>query len=452
MTVEAPSPPPSPSATRRLLHRWLVQYNPLYLLSAALVLVGVILSSMGLAGGGTAAQLGVTAVAEVYAWALIGSAALLVKMGQRRPALMLILLTAVYQCDLTLHTETCVYLGLPGVIGSALWWVGFAAKLRAMVTVMKVRLSLSALFVPLGGAALIATVPWALRTLEPTAASSVLGVGLFALSCGALWTARCLHSRLIDGEWAATVAGRSIRAIWIGWAGMVLAHVGFWFSQNPSLEVVVLVPVALLASTRFIDREFGVWFVVVVTLGYMGIAAPSLFALTAVMAAFVLVLRALRRPTLVAAARPSGVTDGDDVYRKDPDVASPIAPPRLIFRPEGAAARERLLSGAAGCLYLALWAWGWSGGDWPQAPWWLLGLLLVVTAVVLKKRRPLVFLLLPGTVTGHLAWSWDAIGRPESPLEWGATCITLGFALLAVGLVVNVRWRHHLVSTPASEH
>ena len=30
---------------RRLLHRWLIQYNPLYLLSAALVLAGVILAA-----------------------------------------------------------------------------------------------------------------------------------------------------------------------------------------------------------------------------------------------------------------------------------------------------------------------------------------------------------------------------------------------------------------------
>ena len=38
---------------RRLLHRWLVEYNPLYLLSATLVLGGMILTSRGLAREGS---------------------------------------------------------------------------------------------------------------------------------------------------------------------------------------------------------------------------------------------------------------------------------------------------------------------------------------------------------------------------------------------------------------
>jgi len=38
---------------RQLLHRWLVQYNPLYLLSATLCLAGMILCSRGLAREGS---------------------------------------------------------------------------------------------------------------------------------------------------------------------------------------------------------------------------------------------------------------------------------------------------------------------------------------------------------------------------------------------------------------
>ena len=47
----------------------------------------------------------VAAIAEVYAVALIGGAALLMRIGQRRPAVMLALLTALYQCSLTLHGD-----------------------------------------------------------------------------------------------------------------------------------------------------------------------------------------------------------------------------------------------------------------------------------------------------------------------------------------------------------
>src|SRR5690606_9630249 len=79
---------------RRLLHRWFVEYNPFYLLSATLVLGGMILTSRALAaGGGVYGQVGVAAIAELYASALIGGAALLTRIGQRRPAVMLAVLT-----------------------------------------------------------------------------------------------------------------------------------------------------------------------------------------------------------------------------------------------------------------------------------------------------------------------------------------------------------------------
>src|SRR4051812_37312222 len=118
---------------RRLLHRWLVQYNPLYLLSASLCLGGMILCSRGLAREGSAhGELVVAGIAELYAVALIAGAALLTRIGQRRPAVMLALLTALYQCDLTLHTEACVWLGGAGMVAAAAWLALFVAKLLAL--------------------------------------------------------------------------------------------------------------------------------------------------------------------------------------------------------------------------------------------------------------------------------------------------------------------------------
>src|SRR5215471_429980 len=109
---------------RRLLHRWFVEYNPLYIVSAALVLRGVNLLSHAVN-----LQLGVPAIVELYAWTLIGGAAFLYRVGLRRPAVMLSLLAVVYQGDLTLHTETCAYLGWTGVIASGVWLASFALKL-----------------------------------------------------------------------------------------------------------------------------------------------------------------------------------------------------------------------------------------------------------------------------------------------------------------------------------
>jgi len=125
---------------RKLLHRWFVEYNPLYLVSATLVLGGMILSSRGLAHEGSLyGEIGVAAIAELYALALIGGAALLMRLEHRRSAVMLALLTVLYQCDLTLHTETCPNLGTIGVVASAGWLALFVAKLVALGWAMKLR-------------------------------------------------------------------------------------------------------------------------------------------------------------------------------------------------------------------------------------------------------------------------------------------------------------------------
>lgn len=132
----ASSPPPRARANerprdgadfwRRLLYRWFVEYNPLYLLSAALVLGGCFLLSRGLASDESPfVSLGITLVSEVYAFGLLGGAALLTRIGPRRPAVMLALLFALYQWDLTLHTETCAYLGATGRWAAAVWLAVF---------------------------------------------------------------------------------------------------------------------------------------------------------------------------------------------------------------------------------------------------------------------------------------------------------------------------------------
>ena len=129
------NPNPAASYWRRLLYRWLIEYNPLYLLSAALVLGGMQLISRGLAEDGSLyQQVGVASIAELYAFALIGGAALLTRIGLRRPAVLLALVTILYQGDLTLHTETCAYLGWVGWLGAATAVVACAAAKPAAET------------------------------------------------------------------------------------------------------------------------------------------------------------------------------------------------------------------------------------------------------------------------------------------------------------------------------
>ena len=188
---------------RKLLYRWFVEYNPLYLVSAMLVLGGTILTSRGLATEGSLyGPLGVAGIAEVYALALIGGAALLTRIGQRRPAVMLALLTALYQCDLTLHTETCVQLGLAGTCAAAVWLALFALKLFALGWAMKVRVSLGAFGTAMLGASTLVIGPYVIEHARYEQAGAFLAV-LNAPPTGdepAKWTEnesrRCLEATL----------------------------------------------------------------------------------------------------------------------------------------------------------------------------------------------------------------------------------------------------------------
>ena len=433
---------------RQLFHRWFIQYNPLYLISAALVLAGVILLSQGLGSTSAAAQLGITAISEVYAWALIGGAALLVRIGLRRPAVMLAVLAALYQCDPTLHTETCAYLGTVGLVGSAAWLASFVAKLRALAWAMQLRVSSSAFVVTSLGAVMLALFPWLARTLDARAASSLLALGLFALFAAALWTSRRVEGPASDSEWATTVARRSLRATWSGWAAAMLVHAGFWLSQHPALDGTALLPAGMLLGTRFARRESTTWLVVGTTLLYVGATSPELFWLTSLMATATLALRALRQPSRRPAPEPLRAPIGDDVYRTEPSQAPaprPSPPPCWSFELAAPGARRRLLTGALGCLYVAAWTHGWSGGPWPPHVGWL-DLALVATSIALvastRWRLPL---LLPAASLGHLVVSLRLVSGPQSMLEWGITSVGVGFGLLLLGLVASVVWRHRLV-------
>ena len=175
---------------QRLLYRWFVQYNPLYLVSAAFVLIGVSVSSSALAQS-SSGGIAVTAISELYAWALIGGAAFLMRVELRRPAVMLALLTALYQCDPTLHSETCAYLGSAGALASAAWLASFAGKLQALAWAMRIRLSTSARLVALSGAFGIAALPRVFLQLDASTSTSLLT----ALAVHVVCAGRLEHAR-----------------------------------------------------------------------------------------------------------------------------------------------------------------------------------------------------------------------------------------------------------------
>jgi len=431
--------PPSrnaPSPLQRLLHRWLVEYNPLYLLSATLVLGGMILCSRGLAHDGSSfAHLGIPAIAELYSGLLIGGAALLTRLGQRRPAVMLALITALYQCDLTLHTEACALLGGAGVVAALVWLVVFVGKLYALAWAVRLDLTRSAVATVTLGAAGLAILPHALAALDERGATALVMGWLFALVTLGRETSRSVVSRVPLDAWGVTVLRRSLRAVWLLWSLLIVLHVGFWSLHAP-VRLVAFVPVALLLAAGRMRTEARVWGAVLGALAFVGLQVPELFSLTALLAAAALGVRALRAPRVTVVLE-AGRTDSPyrvaEDARPHADVTTTATAP-VAWDP---GATSRLLTGSLFAVYLAVWTFGWTGGAWPAH---LLALDLALTAavVVIAVKPRIRSGLAPLVVSyAHFAVQTGLVAAPHSIVQWGASAVGVGFALLVASLVAS---------------
>ena len=425
---------------RRLLHRWLVQYNPIYLLSAALVLGGMTLLSRGFAERGSVfGELGVAAIAEVYAFALIGGAALLTRIQLRRPGVMLALLVVLYQGDLTLQTETSAYLGGAGIVASAVWAIVFGFKLRVLAWAVRLRLSRTAFAVAMFGALGVTVIPHLMVRADAHTSGSVITIWLFALAVSALWSDREVTSTVSLDAWGRTVMRRALRASWIIWAVLLLFHVGFWL-REAALALPLGVPMAALLSTRWVRREGFVWLIVGVAMWVTAVTAPESFSLLACMVAVVLGLNALRQPVTLRVAKTRYHRSGPYRTPVDEDTPRPCRVRHSFTRAEPATLL-RLLSGSVFALYLSVWTIGWSGGAWPAHLLALDGLLTVAVALLVWKGRMRLVLVPLAATYFHLAVQAQLVSAPTTVLQWGATCVGLGFALLAASLVGSVLLR-----------
>jgi hypothetical protein len=429
--------------------RWFVEYNPLYLVSALLVLGGLMMISRGQADQGTMSpEVGaIPVIAEAYAAALIVGAALLTRLGQRRPAVLLALITVLYQGDLTLFTERSVYLGSAGALAALAWLLVFIVKLYALAWAMRVRVSRSAAAVAAFGALGVAVLPRALDQGDPARASALVALWVFALFAAGLWSSRAVTSAVDLDAWGRTVLARTVKATWAIWAVLALIHVVFWCVAY-QVSPLVLLPVALLLATRWMDREATVWGAVTGTLLFVGWGMPGAMSSVALMAAGALGLRALRRPTWIE----PGIDEARSTapYRV-PRTGEPPGkrPSILYFAREARDARFRLLVGALSAVYLAAWTSGWSGGSLPEHVIALDLLLAAAAALVVWRARAWVALAPVATMTLHLAIQTKHLTAPASPAQWGGSAVGLGFGLLVLSLLVS--WRLRAVTSSAGD-
>lgn len=404
---------------RRLYRRWFVEYNPLALLSATFILGGIwLLSREAAQHASLAGHLGVAALAELYALALIGGAWFLVRIGMRRAAAMLGILAAVYQADLTMHVETSAYLGWIGWLASVVWVGLFAVKHVALAAALRLRLSRGALFLPLAGALGLAVLPHVLREVGRGAAETLVGLFVFAIGAAALHLRRSVHG-------ATDVrARRAVWVIWRVWGALLFAHTLYWAYEH-QLGTGVSVAALALVSTRLLREEWSVWATSAVAL--IGAAAFDRGQLwvVALLVAMTLAARALRSPTVVAGAPPR-----EEPYR---DAIQP-PPARVIWVVGSKAAQARLLSGALASVYLA------GNVHARLAPHSvLLGVALAAACVALVWHTRRVWAGWPAAALGLYAaviTGW----LPQTSGQWGALAVLAGFGSLALSLAIS--WRH----------
>jgi hypothetical protein len=422
---------------QRLLHRWFVQYNPLYLLSAALVLLGAHLLYRDLLKAGfLVGQLGVPAIAELYAWALVAGAALLTRIELRRPAVLLAMLAVLFQGDLTMLTETSVYLGGAGAVATALWLASFAAKLRGIAWALRLRPSRSALVVPLLGAVGLVLMPHVFVNVAPESASLVLGAFGYVVFAAGAWTSRAVGFTTAASNWARTVLRRGLAAIWATWSVLLTLHLWFAASEH-GVSMVVLGPVAMLLATRCSQRERSVWVGVGAAVGCAAIYAPAALWLIALSSAITLGLHAMRWPCLEV----DETSAATGPYREADAAAA--SEPRVVhgFSPAPPGTQRRLLAGALATTYLGLWTLGWSGGALPQHTLLLDAALTMGVFLGVHQRRLYEPLMPLVAVHLHHAVARRWLELPDTRLEWGLLAVGSGFGLLLGSLALAYRLR-----------
>lgn len=441
---ETPSPSaPGEDATTALLRRWFVTYNPIYLVSAALVLVGLNLLSRGLAGGGGTGPLAVALVADLYAAALLGGAAFLYRDGKRRPAVLLALLAALYQGDLALHTELCAVLGRQGALPSLLWLTAFVAKLFAFGAALRLRLARRAIATVLIGALALAGVPYLLPRLDADAAGSL--VGALVLVIGALAPRRpeeIATSKDTLDAWGKTVLRRSLGATFAIWGGLAALHVLFWAHERPIALFRVVPPVLALVLARG-KHEGRLW---VASLGGLAVAtlvAPTWLSYGAFVVAAGLLVRAFSPLASTAVAERTERT-APSPYRAARNEPLRETERTVVYARVAPPERLRLLSGALVMGHLGAWSTGWQGGAFPSHVLLLDAALVAFAVALVLTAGGRAILAYVATIGAHALVEARLVPVPSSATGWGVVTLGAGFVLLLLAIFVS-----HKVDTAA---
>jgi hypothetical protein len=408
-----------PLDTRSVLRHWFVHFNPLYLLSASSVLAGVFLVNRSLdrlpADDFDGPRLALFAVVQAYEALILAGAAFLVRRARAvRPAVLLLLLEAVFVFDPTLRLESLL-LRAPLRFGVTVLWLAFVPlKVWGMAAALRVRLT-RAHYARVGAAAIaLATIVHLLAhgatdkllVVQLAAWLGALVIGLLDVSEGPP------TSPLAKGYEERGRAERCSRGAFRIATGVYFLHVWSYILVGSPAEFVWPAAVAQLgtlflraALTR--PRDSHIW------------GAGALLVCASIP-------RAVPLAFLVAA--------GAFAYRAWKD------------------ARGSLATGAALAVYAALWLRGWPGWGHPLPALalksWVTLVLAIVLAVIAWRLRDRVAgaLVAAGAAYGA-ALAWQRY-LPRDELLRGIAVLAAGFVLFVAGLAVN--WWLRVNGAPSS--
>jgi len=409
---------------RELLHYWFVQFNPLYFISALCMLIGVFLVARNIealdARSPERVQLLLFAVIQAYEFLLIGGAALLVhRAGAVRPAVILVLLEAVFLFDCTFRLESAVYMGPLAYWLTGGWFVLTLVKVRALVAAMRLELSRQ-LIASIGVCALgiVVAIHWlsqagADKLLALQAAAWFGTLVLFLLHVRAPALACALARTPLQQGIARRCANGTLRLL----AAFYFYHLWSYivFAADPDVLGRAILPqlgAFALLQTLVRAKDQDVWKFAVLTFGAALSAASALPYAALLLAAVV----------------------GYRVWR---------------------GARSGLAAGAAFSAYVGVWLFGWMSWDTPLPPLpaafsaQTIALALVLCLLVWRLRDPLALAALAlGSV--YSCYRYAGTWLPASELGWGILLLACGFGALGAGIAINWRFRDSAARTPSS--
>ena len=386
------------SYLNELVYDWFVRYNPLYFVSAACFIFGVLLVSRGIQNiNWIDGQILLTGVIELYQFGLLAGAFILFRIfNQRRPAVILAVMNIVFLFDCTYQTEHISSVQLIGEISTVIWVLLIALKILALVWIFRIKVPVIGMILPVSGAIGIVTGPYllyytyfdaALIHLIMTWYGVILAVVYFWFRPAAMCTKK------LDRR-CATVLDRITHAAWMIWAGFYLFHLISWirfFDINVSLAN--MAPIFIILP--FIANREELSWVGSLAAILLSLVNPSLFSINAFLVGLVFCIKAWR--------------DG----------------------------HPRLYMGGILSFHFALTTVMWSGGPFPDS-----SLMLILLSALLLVAVGLAYRLISAFIIASI---WVLIfWHPRSPrdiLEWGGLFIGMGFLSLVTGVILNWKFR-----------